>query len=644
MTQLKANCPSCAGPIEFKAGSTIVVVCPFCRSAVARTDRKLEDLGKVAEIVQSQSPLQLGIRGEFNGNKFELTGRAQVRHEQGGVWDEWYATFSNGWVGWLAEAQGKFYMTFYKPLPENVSLPGFDELQIGQAVNEIPSETPLLVAEKGTAAYIAADGEIPYKLEPNEKNDYADLTGKGGVFATIDYGMSPPFVFYGQEVSLADIGLADKRAAEREAATVASEAMGCPNCGGTLELRAPDITERVVCPYCSSLLDVKQGNLKYLRSLKSSKAPHEFVLKIGSKCSFKSFADGIEMEVIGAMVRSVVIDGVKYFWHEYLLYQPKIGFKWLVHSDNHWNFVDSINMADVELSDSIGGTRTAKYDGRKYKIFQDAPAAVEYVQGEFYWRVEVGERVSAADYVSPPFMLSQEKTAKEATWSLGTYLPVKEVEKAFGISGLPKPWNVAPNQPFTGGSLIKYGFLLLGILLIVSIFTLPFTGFGTTELKQDILFPPLTSPSAARVMESQEFELKANRNVRITAAAPVDNSWAEYNIDLLNTANNDIESVLIPVEYYHGVTGGESWSEGGVSSSATFSAVPAGKYKLRIEAVWMKSTSSLPVRVKVEQSVTRGVNFWLAFILLAIVPVITVFRKFSFESKRWSESMFGGTS
>ncbi len=39
---LKANCPNCAAPIEFQKGSTIVLVCPFCRSAVARTDRGLK--------------------------------------------------------------------------------------------------------------------------------------------------------------------------------------------------------------------------------------------------------------------------------------------------------------------------------------------------------------------------------------------------------------------------------------------------------------------------------------------------------------------------------------------------------------------------------------------------------------------------
>ncbi len=120
MSVLKANCPSCAGPIEFKSGSTIVIVCPFCRSAVSRTDRKLEDIGKVAEIAQSQSPLKVGSNGTYDGNRFELTGRAQIKHGAGGFWDEWYATFSNGWTGWLAEAQGKFYMTFYRPLPEGV--------------------------------------------------------------------------------------------------------------------------------------------------------------------------------------------------------------------------------------------------------------------------------------------------------------------------------------------------------------------------------------------------------------------------------------------------------------------------------------------------------------------------------------------
>ncbi|MDQ3634767.1 MAG: DUF4178 domain-containing protein [Acidobacteriota bacterium] len=644
MSVLKANCPNCAGPIEFKAGSTIVVVCPFCRSAVARTDRKLEDLGKVAEIVQSKSPLQLGLRGDYLGNKFELTGRAQIKHGAGGFWDEWYATFSNGWVGWLAEAQGRFYMTFYKPLPEGFQIPSFEEIQPGQRLDGVTDKTHLVVNEKGTATYIAAEGEIPYKLDPNEQSNYADLVGKDGVFATIDYSFDLPYLFFGQELTLAEMGLAEKRAAEREAKIAPAEAMNCPNCGGTLELKAPDKAERVTCPYCNSLLNINEGNLEFLKALKPSPAPQDFLLPIGAKGSFKNFADGVEMEIIGALTRSVTFDGVKYFWNEYLLYNPKVGFKWLVDSDNHWSFVDSINAAELEISQTFAGTKpTVKYNGKSYKIFQDAPAKVEYVKGEFYWRVNQGESVQAADFVAPPFMLSQEKNDKEINWSLGTYLKKEDIERAFGVKNLPKPFNVAPNQPFEGGGLIKYGFLLLGILLLVGIFMIPLTGLSSTKLDQEIVLNPLPNAGASQVVFSQPFELDAKENIRVSAAAPVRNSWTELNIDLVKEGNNEVESVLIPIEYYYGVTDGESWSEGGQTQDAIISAVPAGKYTLRVEGSWQDWSNPMPIRVKVEQNIIRGVNFILAFIFLAIGPIIGLFRKFAFESRRWSESMFGGT-
>nr|MBA3599951.1 DUF4178 domain-containing protein [Acidobacteriota bacterium] len=303
MSVLQANCPSCAAPIEFKSGSTVVLVCPFCRSAVARTDKKLEDLGKVADIAESESPLKIGLEGTFKGNRFELTGRAQLRHELGGVWDEWYATFSNGWVGWLAEAQGKFYLTFYSPTPEGVRIPAFESLQLGDMIEEIQSNTPLIVTEKGTATSVAADGEIPYKLVPNEKSNYADLSGKNNAFGTIDYSENPAWAFVGQQVSLEEIGLGNAKSVKREAQRVQSAAMGCPNCGGALELTAPDKAERVTCPFCNSLLDVNQGNLKFLKSLNSSPAPSDFVLPIGALGTLH----GTQMKIIGAVTRSVTI-------------------------------------------------------------------------------------------------------------------------------------------------------------------------------------------------------------------------------------------------------------------------------------------------------------------------------------------------
>lgn len=641
MSVLQASCPSCGGPIEFKAGSTIVLVCPYCRSAVARTDRKLEDLGKVAEIAESESPLKLGLKGSFKGNTFELTGRAQLRHELGGFWDEWYATFSNGWVGWLAEAQGRFYLTFYHPMPQGKALPSFDALQIGQNVSELPAGVPMVVTEKGIATAVGAEGEIPYKLTPNERSPYADLSGIDSAFGTIDYSISPPWVFLGQQVALADIGLANARPAERTARRVASAAMGCPNCGGPLSLSVPDKTERVTCPNCNSLLDVNQGNLSYLRALRPLPSDPGFVLPIGAVGTFK---DDVKFKVIGAVVRSVTIEGEKYFWHEYLLYNASIGFRWLVHSDNHWNFVEPVNPAEIQGANVYTAGAAVKYDGSSYKIFQDATAVVEFVKGEFYWRVEQGERVRAIDYVRAPLMLSQEVTANEVNWSAGVYMTNAEVEKAFGIKNLPKPWSVAPNQPFTGSFYYTWGFFPVFLLLVTAIFMIPLSGLKSTALSQEIVLPPLANATTPQTAFSNSFEIKSGRNVRITASAPVSNSFAELGVDLINEQSQAVESVDIPIEYYFGSDSDGAWSEGSKQQDATLSALPSGKYTLRVEGTWQDWQKPMPIAVKVEQNVIRGVNFLCALIVLLIVPVLGLFRKLTFESSRWKDSMFTTTS
>lgn len=634
MSFLQANCPSCAAPIEFKSGSSIVIVCPFCRSAVARTDRALEDLGKVAEIAQSQSPLRVGLNGMWNNQRFELTGRAQIRHQLGGVWDEWYATFGNGWVGWLAEAQGKFYLTFYQPLPQGTQLPSFQDLQLGQSLDiPNPNKVPLMVAEKGVATAIAADGEIPYKLVPNEQSEYADLAGKGGVFGTIDYGMNPPFVFVGQELTLAQLGWADLKPAERKAPRVAAAGIGCPNCGGPINLQIPDQAERVTCPNCDSLLECNEGKLKWMQALKPKPDSPKFDLEIGAK---GNFGEGKEMTVLGAVVRSVLVEGIKYYWHEYLLYNPAIGYRWLVNSDNHWNFIEPINAADV-----TGFGNTAEYGGKTYKLFQDAPAFVEYVKGEFYWKVEQGETVRVIDYVAPPYVISNEMTGNEMNWSQGTYTRIPDIEKAFNLeTPLEKPWNVAPNQPFEGSFYYTWGLGLVGLLILVALLMIPIGGFSSVPLNQSITLQPLPSEKGSNPAFSQPFELKGNRNIQITMSAPVSNSWASFDVDLVNEANNEVESVPIDIEFYSGVEGGESWSEGSKTQDVSLSSVPAGRYVLRVDGQWQNWQQPLPVTAKVEQNVTRGANFICAFVLLLIMPIIGIIRKWLFESSRWSQSMF----
>jgi hypothetical protein len=685
---LQANCPSCGAQVLFKTGSAYVVVCEFCHSVVARTDRGIEDYGRVADVVESGSPLQVGLRGVCRGVAFELTGRAQLQHAAGGFWDEWYAAFADGRWGWLAEAQGRFYLTFQTQVPDPRQLPFFDTLQLGQRVTAIPAQTPPVVAEKGEARVLGAEGEIPYPLRPGETYLYADLAGQNGVFGTLDYSEHPPAVYLGAQVTLADLGLEHaRRTEERDPRVVTAAGLKCPNCAGALELRAPDQSERVTCPYCSSLLDINQGQLKYLTTLEPKGAGPS--IPLGATAEF----EGQPFTVIGFMVRSVEYEGVRYFWQEYLLYNPQAGFRWLVESDGHWSYVVTVPPGDVVQTDE----KRAVYQGKTFKIFQDAWARVEYVAGEFYWKVSAGEHVRATDFIAPPLMLSKEVAgqygaarrkraageagdlqAEEINWSLGTYLPVKEVKRKFSVD-LPRPHTVAPNQPFPNKRIYGYWLVMLFLALLVGTFVLV-TGSRRTVFTQTFTLQGQPTPSAAplptpppglsgaalrqfneqirrqlqsapvpqparegtQVIFTDQFELEARRNVLVSGSANVANNWLYVAGDLINEETGLVQQFEMPIEFYSGVEDGESWSEGGTNDSAYLSALPAGRYTMRLEAQWENWNQPQPptLNVKVEQGVPRFLNLLLVILAISIIPVFVAIRHASFEAKRWKDSEF----
>ena len=242
---VQVSCPSCGAAIVFPVGSGVVAVCPHCRSAVARGDRSVEDLGKVAAVVESGAVLKVGLEGRFDGVKFQLAGRTQMKHSLGGVWDEWHAAFADGRWGWLAEAQGRFYLTFERPMLPGTVVPVFNDIQIDERLNLVDAATPFVVAEKGIAAIAAAEGELPWRIDLGAQYPYADLSAAGGAFATLDYSdHNAPKFYVGKQVTLDELNIPKTVHKETwELKAVAGKKLSCPKCGGSLDIRVPDKTE-----------------------------------------------------------------------------------------------------------------------------------------------------------------------------------------------------------------------------------------------------------------------------------------------------------------------------------------------------------------------------------------------------------------
>jgi hypothetical protein len=125
----------------------------------------------------------------------------------------------------------------------------------------------------------------------------------------------------------------------------------------------------------------------------------------------------------------------------------------------------------------------------------------------------------------------------------------------------------------------------------------------------------------------------------------VNNSWIYVAGDFINDDTGLVQTFELPVEYYYGVEDGESWSEGSQSASTLLSALPAGKYTLRLEAQWgPQFADPANITIKVDQGHTSVFNFLATLIAISIIPAGIAFWQFKFERRRWSESMFPHSS
>lgn len=627
-----AKCPNCGAPIEFKLGTSAGCVCPYCRFSVARTGDVLQAIGKVADLVPTAPRLTVGDGGTVEGRTFTVGGRLQLDHGSG-PWDEWYVELEPGRWAWLAYAQGRSYITF--PQDKAQAPPRYGWLRPGDQCKLPGHALDWTVTEVGKSRLVSAEGELPLPATPGERSRYVDLTGPNELFATIDYGASDadaPHVYVGRNVPEGSLKLTRKALGPRPEQRVDVERLRCPTCGGPIKLLVPDQTERATCPSCRAVLDCDHGTLSAVGTLDDRRLHLTIPLGTSGKLC------GENVLVVGFVERTTS-DG--YSWNEYLLYTDG-AYRWLVEDNRHFTYVREISPSDVATG--VFGT---SYKGRSFKRFQTSTAKVSYVLGELYWKAEVGDVASLEDFIRPPEMLSKEETARELHWSLGTYVPARDVWKGLKLPNEPADTSEVgtcqPN-PVSIGYMGAVAGMLIAILIVLGII---FEG-GSGDVLATVPLKLLPADQAIQPDESvsytERFEIKdARTTLEIELATDVSNGWVSVAAALIDDDTSEVRELYINAEEWHGVTDGESWQEGSSSTSEYLGKVPAGRYVMRFDAQWGREstvrsgvTPNATIRV-IEGKRSIG-TFFLALIALALPLIIAVVRKITFESRRWSNS------
>jgi hypothetical protein len=412
--------------------------------------------------------------------------------------------------------------------------------------------------------------------------------------------------------------------------------LNCPSCGAAIELRGMAWTQTVACASCAAVLDARDPNLRVLSQF-DQKIKVRPLIPLGAVGDWR----GARHQVIGFQQRTIDVDGVKYSWREYLLFNPYRGFRYLTEYDGHWN--DVVPVPGVPTMSTRLTKPTATLEGRTYQHFQTAQATTTFVLGEFPWEVRAGDTVEALDYVAPPFILSAERTEDETTWSRGEYVDGREIWKGFKLKGSPpSPNGVYANQPSPHTADAKSYWKLFGLfaaVLTALLLVRLVSARNARVFAADYTYDP-SRPEQAFVTPA--FEVPGGRgNVLVETRAELDNQWLFVEYALIEERTGQAFDFGREVSYYSGTDSDGRWTEGKRRDGAKIGPVPGGRYFLRIEPQGgAQSGTTPPIRyaVAVRRDVPSMAFYFIGLLLLVTPPAFGLLRAASFESQRWAES------
>jgi hypothetical protein len=173
MTDLK--CPACGALLQpHEKCGTETIVCGKCYAILALRDDRLGLIWAQPDAITrsvGDGPLQIGDQGTLRGRSLEVIGIVK-RRDGADAWYEYALADAGGNVSWMWVDQGHFSVSVAE---------GHDCVTRDVHQNYVFRRHKLALYNRGTAYFVGAAGEFPFRLDPREAS------------AITDY-MAPPYV------------------------------------------------------------------------------------------------------------------------------------------------------------------------------------------------------------------------------------------------------------------------------------------------------------------------------------------------------------------------------------------------------------------------------------------------------------------
>ncbi|MGN6492629.1 MAG: DUF4178 domain-containing protein [Agriterribacter sp.] len=619
------QCPACSRVVSFIGTETNIKLCDVC-GAVLHKKNTGELYTKTRWLVLEKNDIiQTGTGGKWNGENFLVLGRIRVWFKEA-VFNYWTIKFDDGKECWLAEGYG-IYALMRRLSSEYFSVQKIDAAKIGEKTFLPYGEFELQRSDKCERWEIEGEVWMPGDEESFRILEFA--AHEGGHIDVFYFNKNNLVAFETTYTSFSDLQFSNLYVPAQSGKTFT-----CSQCSNSITLKAYPYSQSCACPSCNSAYTLND-NRDFSRRERYC-PDREIRIPLGAKGIIK----GIEYEVIG-FAEKEERNAYHSQWREYTLYNRNEGFAFLSEYDGHWIYVRETSQAPVLPGLS---TRSFQFGNEPFQLFNGYSYKIKGAAGEFPYNAFNNGNLNVREYISPPEMWIMEKSPKEGfTWFLGEHI------RASAISNTFEPCFDLPQQ-FGVGAVQSKGYVnpikLIAAAAIAVLLLILLHGWTTSQLKEKTLLNQAyvfnDTSNVVTVVTEKFFLDKSSSNLLFKIAANVNNTWFELNATLVDAGTGKEYSLEKGVEYYHGYSGGEYWSEGNNREQAYLTNIPKGTYFLTMLGM-REQYSSEKLRefyVEVLYDVPSSRNLVFALLLVLAWPVGKFFLVSYNEASRWSNSPY----
>ena len=389
----------------------------------------------------------------------------------------------------------------------------------------------------------------------------------------------------------------------------------CESCGAGLSVK-DERAELVVCDYCGSHLDVSATERKVV-GRKTDRQPF-FPFQLGDSFHYQS----ARFEVIARLAH--IEDGdVAEMTRGYLLYHPRRPSRWLGEYQGNYSLTSASHvMPQKDPFKTSRGGRIKTHDGNTWICEGQGTYELYYVDGALPWMASVGDRLDYAEFVEEAGtgrIYEAQRTTNEIEYAQGRRLDLEMVRRAARKPDLGKTLKpVASEDTAVARRRYVQVMLVAALALVVNGLAAVFCSLAGTE----VLSEAFSAEELTEGAYSSPFPVAGNgAAVRITARTGLSNAWMALNAALVREDDMMVHQYESDIEYYHGRSGGENWSEGSRNKSVMVSVPDGGNYRLFVMAVSAKGNANRAERALhgARMVVTDEAQPWGKFAVAAVI-------------------------